>query len=218
MKRITTTIFTLFFIFAACLTTTAFASDYQEGKHYQSIIPEQPPLSSSGKIEVIEVFWYGCPHCHRFQPFVDRWAEDDKADYIELVRMPAILRPEWAIHARAYFTAEALGVVDTIHKPLFNAIHAHKRKLDTQDSLMAFFAEHGVSEKDFKKTFRSFGVEAKIRKAAEMGRRYGLNGTPTVVINGKYRTSGSICKCSFGEVMEIIDELAEKEHHLATES
>ncbi len=205
----------LLFFLACGFTASAAADDYQEGISYQAIIPEQPPLGTSGKIEVIEVFWYGCPHCHRFEPFVDRWLED-KADYIEFIRLPAVLRPEWAIHARAYYTAEALGVLDDIHQALFTAIHAHKRKLDTEASLMAFFAEHGVSEKAFKKTFKSFGVEAKIRNASEMGRRYGLSGTPAVVIDGKYRTAGNICNCSFSEVMEIVDSLAEKIHHIKT--
>ena len=203
------------FIFSLC-SHTALAIDIEEGVTHQPILPEQPPVSTSGKIEVIEIFWYGCPHCHRFQPTIERWLED-KADYVELIRMPAVLRPEWAIHARAYYTAEALGVLEDIHQPFFTAIHAHKRKLDTEASLMAFFAEHGVSEKDFKKTFRSFGVEGKLRIASNMARRYGVTGTPAIVVNGKYRTSNSVCKtCSMSDVMDIVDQLAEQEQHLAS--
>ncbi|TPW18072.1 MAG: thiol:disulfide interchange protein DsbA [Halothiobacillaceae bacterium] len=194
------------------LSTTAMAIDYEEGIAYQSILPEQP-TSTKEKIEVVELFWYGCPHCHRFEPFIERWLES-KADYIEFVRVPAILRPEWQIHARAYYTAEALNVLDKIHTPLFEAIHNQKRKLNSEEELTAFFVELGIDEKAFKKAFKSFGVDAKVRRATEMGQRYGVSGTPAVVINGKYRTDGTICKCGFAEVMNIVDALAEKEHNL----
>jgi thiol:disulfide interchange protein DsbA len=188
---------------------TSYAAEYQEGISYQVIVPEQP-TSTKDKIEVLELFWYGCPHCHRFEPFIERWLKD-KPDSIEFVRMPAVLRPEWAIHARAFYAAEALGVLDKIHTPLFTAIHAHKRKLDTEDALMAFFAENGVSNEDFRKAFKSFSVDAKVRRAEEMGRRYGVNGTPALVINGKYRTDGTICKCSFSEMLTIATYLAGKD-------
>lgn len=203
----------LLLLFTSFFSNHALAIDLEEGITHQVIIPEQPPQSTSGKIEVVELFWYGCPHCHRFQPYIERWLED-KADYVELVRLPAILRPEWAIHARAYYAAEALGVLEDIHIPFFTAIHAHKRKLDTEASLAEFFAEHGVDKKAFKKAFKSFSVEGKIRNASNMARRYGVNGTPAVIINGKYRTSQSICNCSSNDVLEIIDELAEQEFHL----
>ena len=207
----------LLLLLSGAFSSNALAIDLEEGVTHQLITPEQPPVSTSGKIEVVELFWYGCPHCHRFQPHIERWLED-KEDYVELIRLPAVLRPEWAMHARAYFTAEALGVLEDIHLPFFTALHAHKRKLDTEASIMAFFAEHGVDEKAFKKAFKSFGVEGKVRNASNMARRYGANGTPTMIINGKYRTSQSICKCSSNDVLEIIDELAEQEFHLRNAS
>lgn len=195
--------------FFTLLTGAALAARYDEGIAYQAIIPAQP-TDTKDKVEVVELFWYGCPHCHRFEPFIERWLKTKSAD-IEFVRMPAILRPDWELHGRAFYAAEALGVLDKIHPALFTAIHAHKRKLDTEESLQAFFEEQGVSKDDFKKTFRSFAVEAKLRRARELGQRYGINGTPAVVVNGKYRLSNSICNCSFGEVLSIVDFLAEKE-------
>lgn len=196
-----------------CMTvfgaTNTLAARYDEGVAYQTIIPALP-TDTKDKIEVVELFWYGCPHCHKFEPFIDRWLKS-KSDNIEFVRMPAILRDSWEIHGRAFYTAEALGVIDKIHPALFTAIHAHKRKLDDEASLMAFFAENGVSEDDFKKTFRSFGVEAKLRRAKELGQRYNIPGTPAIVVNGQYRLSNSICNCSFSEVLNIVDFLAEEE-------
>jgi len=204
----------IFFILITSLTSLSAKADlfpkkYEEGVSYQVIIPEQP-TSNKEKIEVVGLFWYGCSHCHRFEPYIERWLES-KSDHIEYVRFPAIFRPDWAIHARAFYAAEALDVVDDIHLPLFTAIHAHKRKLNTQAALADFFEENGVDKKSFNKAFRSFGVEAKVRQSKEMGRRYGLTGTPGIVINGKYRVDGNICKCGFSEMLKITDFLANKE-------
>ncbi|VAW87442.1 Periplasmic thiol:disulfide interchange protein DsbA [hydrothermal vent metagenome] len=214
MKQIKLTILPLFILIVSVISFSAKADlltdEYQEGVSYQVIIPEQP-TSSKEKIEIVGLFWYGCPHCHRFEPHIERWLES-KADYIEYVRLPAIFRPDWAIHSRAFYVAEALDVVEDIHLPLFTAIHAHKRKLNTQAALAEFFEENGVDKKLFNKAFRSFGVEAKVRQSREMGRRYGLTGTPGIVINGKYRVDGNICKCGFSEMLKITDFLANKEN------
>lgn len=191
------------------VTNPTYAARFEEGIAYQKITPEQP-TSTKTKVEVVELFWYGCPHCHRFESFIDRWLKT-KSENIEFVRMPAVLQEHWEIHARAYYTAEALGVVEKIHPAFFTAIHAHKRKLDTDATLEAFFAEQGVNNEMFRKTFRSFSVDAKVRHAREMGKRYGVGGTPAIIINGKYRTDGQICKCGYAELLELVDEVAAKE-------
>ena len=190
-------------------SNAAYSARFEEAVAYQRITPEQP-TSTKGKIEVVELFWYGCPHCHRFESFIDRWLKT-KSDKIAFVRMPAVLQEHWEIHARAFYAAEALGVIEKIHPALFTAIHAHKRKLDTDETLEAFFVEQGVSSEMFRKTFRSFGVDAKVRHAREMGKRYGVGGTPAVIINGKFRSDGQICKCGYAELLELVDEVAAKE-------
>ena len=190
-------------------SSAAYSARFEEAVAYQRITPEQP-TSTKGKVEVVELFWYGCPHCHRFESFIDRWLKT-KSDKIAFVRMPAVLQEPWEIHARAFYTAEALGVIEKIHPALFTAIHAHKRKLDTDETLEAFFVEQGVTSEVFRKTFRSFGVDAKVRHAREMGKRYGIGGTPAVIINGKFRTDGQICKCGYAELLELVDEVAAKE-------
>ncbi len=197
-------------IFPTMTLAGVLSANYQEGAAYQIIVPQQP-TSNKEKIEVVELFWYGCPHCHRFEPFVERWLES-KPDYVEYVRLPAIFRENWAIHAQAFYAAEALGVVEEIHKPLFTAIHAHKRKLDSEESLAEFFAENGVDKDEFINAFRSFGVKAKVQHARVMSRRYGITGTPGMVVNGKYRVDGNICNCGFNEIINIVDFLAQKEH------
>ncbi len=185
------------------------AAEFQEGRNYTRIVPAQP-TESKGKIEVVELFWYGCPHCHRFQPYLERWAKQLPAD-VEYRRMPATLAEHWIIHARAFYTAEALGVLDKIHKPLFDAIHAQKRRLDTEERLMEFFAEQGVSNDDFKKTFNSFSVETKVRRAKEMSRRYMTEATPSVVINGKYILNSGQVEGNFNTMIKAMDFLIDKE-------
>lgn len=190
----------------ACIPLLSLAQSSSGSNQYQKIIPAQPTVSGA-RHEIVEIFWYGCPHCFRFLPFVERYLKK-KPETITWVRVPGILRENWAIHARAYYTAEALGVIDAIHQPLFDAIHAQKRKLDTEQSLMDFFKEHGVSNEAFKKTFHSFSVDAKVRRARELGKRFGVTGTPTLVINGQYRTDGSICRCGYNEQLKIAERLA----------
>lgn len=185
------------------------SDSFEEGRNYQRIVPAQP-TEAKGKIEVVELFWYGCPHCYRFQPYMERWLKEKPADVVYR-RMPAILGEHWALLAKAYYTAEALGVADRIHQPLFDAIHAQKRRMDSEEQLMAFFAEQGVSNDDFRKTFNSFAVDAKVRLSREMGRRYQTQATPSVVVNGKYILNPDNAEGNFNTMLKIIDFLVNKE-------
>lgn len=181
---------------------------YQEGQAYQRIVPAQPTANPQ-KVEVVEVFWYGCPHCHRFQPYVERWLLGEPEN-VEFVRLPAILSEKWAIHARAYYAAEALGVLERIHPKLFDAIHVDKERLDTEQSLADFFVRQGVDREAFLEAFNSFAVNSKVSRARELTRRYGIEGTPAVVINGKYRTSPAAAG-SFETLIDIMDYLVARE-------
>lgn len=181
---------------------------YQIGKHYQEIVPAQP-VATDGKIEVIEVFWYGCGHCYDFEPYINDWAAS-KASDVEFRRIPAALNKVWHIHAKAYYAAEALGVVDKIHAPFFKALHESKRRLDDEASLAEFFAENGVSEQAFTEAFGSFAVNAKVQQALQTVKQYGIDSVPKVVINGKFRTPGEV-GMSFSEMLKVIDFLIDKE-------
>ena len=186
------------------------AASFEEGRNYQRIVPAQPTEAKPGKIEVVELFWYGCPHCYRFQPYMERWLKDKPAD-VEYRRMPAILGENWALLAKAFYTAEALGVADRIHRPLFDAIHAQKRRMDNEARIRDFFVEQGVSKGDFDKTFNSFWVDTKVRGAREMSRRYQAQATPSVVINGKYILNPDNSDGNFNTMIKIMDYLIDKE-------
>jgi len=164
---------------------------------------------AEGKIEVVEVFWYGCPHCYDFEPFLEDWLKN-KADDVEFKRMPGIFRENWIPHARAYYTALELGVLDAVHRPLFEAIHRHRQQLNSQSQLRKLFAENGVDEDAFDKVYESETVTDKVKKALLMGRRYQIRGVPSIVVNGKYLTGASIAG-SFENMLKATDELVARE-------
>ncbi|MDG4555506.1 MAG: thiol:disulfide interchange protein DsbA/DsbL [Candidatus Competibacter sp.] len=157
---------------------------FQEGKDYIRL-SSPVPTSAPDKIEVVELFWYGCPHCFDLEPVTREWLKR-KPDNVVFVRIPVSFGANWEPGARAYYAAEALGVLDQIHQPLFDAIHREKRKLNTEDELAAFFAEHGVDRDAFRKAYNSFQTETQLRRGNQLAQRYGVRGVPAVIVNGKY--------------------------------
>ncbi len=194
-----TSLITFFLLFSAIL---------QAEQGYQSISPAQPTRNPD-KVEVIEFFWYGCPSCYRLEPTLNEWLKN-KPDNVEFIRQPAIFSQVWGDHAKAFFTAEALGVVEKVHADLFDAIQNKKQALRTEDQLAKFFAKHGVSAADFRNAYNSFLVDAKMRKAKSMAPRYGITGVPALVINGKYKTSAQLAK-SYENMVKVVDSLIAQE-------
>ena len=185
------------------------AQDSIEGK-YAEINPPQP-TQTGNKIEVLEVFWYGCPHCYSFEPHIEAWLKD-LPDDVEFIRVPGVLNRGWIPHAKAYYVDEQLGIVDKIHRPLFDAIHKEKRRLFTEEELMDFFVEHGVSAGDFERVITSKELDTKIRQAYFLARDYKLTGVPSVVVNGKYLISASHIR-TFEEMIQVTKALIEKERN-----
>ena len=194
--------------FAISDHAVAAPQQFREGEHYQFITPAQT-RTPGAKIEVIEFLWYGCQTCFVIQPNLERWASDRK-DAIEYQRIPAVTNEGMMILARAFYTAEVLDIIAKIHQPLFEAIHKHRRKLDTEQALAGFFEEQGVSAKVFLQAFRGSDVAGKIRKARTLGSRYGIAGTPTITVNGRYRVDSSMVT-SPEELIAVIDFLVNKE-------
>ena len=210
MNRLATYLATLVTVISLTVITasSSYAATYQEGQHYLPITPAQP-TSTKDKVEVVEMFWYGCPHCYRLEPFVKRWLKKMPKN-AKFVRMPGVLNPGWELLARAYYTAEILGVVDKVHTPIFETIHEKRQRLDSEDAIMALFKQFGVSETDFKRAFRSFAVETKIRRARDMGRRYQANGVPAIIVNGKYRVNATSAGGN-AKVFKVVDQLIKQE-------
>lgn len=162
------------------------APAFQESKDYVRL-PAPLPSSVPGKREVIEFFSYRCPHCYQLEPSVAEWLKR-KPDNVAFLKVPVAsgFHPDYESAARAYYAAEALGVLDKIHEPLFKAIHQEKRALTTVDELAAFFAEHGVSQDDFRKAYGSFQTETQLRRGDQLAQRYRARGVPAVFVDGQY--------------------------------
>lgn len=190
------------------LTLPLRAQAYDEGMEYLEIVPAVP-TDSGDKVEVVELFFYGCPHCYRLEPFIDQWLVGKPAN-VDFKRMPAIFQASWEPLARAYFTADTLGVLERIHLPLFEALHDKNQRIFTEAALRDFFVAHGVSAEDFDNTFHSFAVENQVRRAKDLTRRYGIRGVPAMVVNGKYRTTGTIAG-GMKEVPKVVDFLIREE-------
>ena len=196
-------IFSVMFIFAGIVN----AETYEEGKHYKRV--DVPRTIDSGKIEVLEFFWYGCPHCYSFEPYVSKWKQS-QSDNVEFVRVPATFQPLWVLHARAYYALQMLDAGEKIHPKFFSEVHNKKNYMKTFDALTAFVQQHGVDQSEFIDAMNSFTVENQVRKARKLVTDYKLNGVPAVAVNGKYLISASMAG-SYDNMIKIMNYLIEKE-------
>lgn len=195
-------------LFSATSIAAPEPEEFKQGVDYELVNPPQPTVDPS-KVEVMEFFWYGCPHCYHFEPDLNAWLKK-KPDNVAFVRQPAVFNARWAAHAKAFYTAEVLGVLDKVHADLYDAIQNKKQALESEADLAKFFASHGVAENDFRGAYRSFAVDTKMRQAETAAARYGVTGTPNVIVNGKYRIAPQQAK-SFPRMIAIMNDLIEKE-------
>lgn len=182
---------------------------YQSGRDYFPIEPVQS-TNSGDQIEVIEVFGYSCIHCAHLAPLLAAWKKELPAD-VKLDYMPAVFGGIWEVYGRAYYAAETMGVLAKTHDPLFEALHTEHRKIGSLDDLGAWYAEHGVDKAQFLATMESFTVNAKIAQAQQQVPRYGVDGTPSLIVNGKYRVVAPRGDGSFTKMLQITDWLIERE-------
>jgi thiol:disulfide interchange protein DsbA len=181
-----------------------------EGVNYKLIEPAVPPSSPPGKVEVVEVFWYACGHCYLLEPKLETWARTGKAPYVDFVRQPATWNDVLKTHARVFYTAELLGKLPQLHADIFREVNLKGNRLDTPESIEAYFVSRGVPKADFQKAFSSFAVESKVRRADDLNRRYRITGTPTVIVNGKYMTDVGMAG-SEESLFQVINALAAKD-------
>jgi thiol:disulfide interchange protein DsbA len=184
---------------------------FKEGTNYRKVVPAQPTNVAPGKVEVVEVFWYGCAHCFQLDPAIESWRSKNKQPFVEFVRVPAMWNDTLRMHARLYYTAEALGKLDALHSTIFREMHVANDPLNNVDRITAFFKKQGVSPADFQKAFASFAVESKLQRADFLNRRYQINSVPTMVINGKYLTDQTMAGGE-SQLFQLIEELAAHEH------
>lgn len=176
---------------------------YEEGMEYRLVTPDQQ--TNKEETEVIEFFWYKCPYCFYFESYLNPWLAR-KPSNIKFIRIPAIKREEWRIHAQAYYVAESLGILEKIHTPIFNTIHEERRELNSEEALSGFFAEHGISKEKFKEVFHSSLIQSKLEYSKKLTKHYQISGVPTLLVNRKYLTDGSMAGGT-SEIMNVVDYL-----------
>ena len=157
----------------------------QPSTDYTILKPELPVDAPPGKIEVIEFFWYGCPHCYTLEPLLESWLKKLPAD-VQFKRVPAVFNERWAKDAAIFYALEASGNLERLHRPLFDAIHRDGLKTDDGRALGQWLMKNGVDTKKFDEIGRSFSVQSKVRRAAQLSTAYGIEGTPAMAVQGRY--------------------------------
>jgi thiol:disulfide interchange protein DsbA len=200
-----------------CFSAAASAQEYVEGVHYTRTANASPPRQD-GKIEVVEVFSYLCPHCNTFQPYVNNW-HSKLPDNVSFYRVPVIFQASWQPYAVSYYTAETMGILDKAHGAMFAAIHRERKQFRTMEQIADFYANYGISAEIFLSTARSFAVDTKLRKGAQQtgARGWGVQSTPTMVVAGKYRVNASQAVPQ-SQVLNVVNHLIELETALQTQA
>ena len=183
------------------------------GTHYAVIdVPVATGLEETApaQVEVVEVFSYMCIHCYSFDPLLQRW-EEEKPEGAAFSRLPAVFSDDWAVMARAFYTAEILGVAEQMHGALFQAIHVKPQNIRSEQVMAGLFYESaGVTEEAFRKAYNSFFVRSRVMQARSKSRAYGLNSVPTMIVNGKYRVDGRMAG-SNQAMLDVVNFLVERE-------
>ena len=167
------------------LSAAVSAQELVEGQHYEVLDEPVETQVDEGQIEVLEVFWFGCPHCYRLQSHVNEWYETLDDD-VTIEKMPATMGGDWNTHANAFYAAKELGIEEELHADFFDAIHQDERSLTDEDEIAAFFTDYGVSEEEAKEALTAFNVRSNVNKAHSRMRDMRLMGVPALVIDGRF--------------------------------
>lgn len=191
------------------LPATAQADRYVAGTHY-TVLDNPVRTADASKIEVVEVFWYGCPACFNFEPLVNNWAAN-AADDINFVLFPAIFNELMKLHAQVFYTAKALNVEERVHDAVYDTLVVRRKPLQTENQIVSLFADYDVSEEETRKAFNSFSVKTRLNQAQKLTTDYKPRGTPSMVVNGKYVISIGGAVNDQRLMLDIVDFLIDKE-------
>jgi len=195
-------------LFAALLPLLAAAADFQQGKDYQAVVQASAANQDPATIRVEEFFWYGCPHCYALEPSLEKWVGKLPKD-VTFVRVPNTLgRDVGVLHSKTYYAAESMNILAKVHKPVFDALHADPQSLISSEAMAAFVAQTaGVQAAAFSDTLNSFFVDNQVRHAQQEAQDYGVSGTPTLVVNGRWLVSA---KQPPEDMLKVADFLIDK--------
>lgn len=188
---------------------------WKAGVNYDALVPSQPTNVGPGKVEVVEVFWLGCPHCYALEPYIQNWLKN-KPDYVEFVRIPVMWGPVHRAHAHLFYTLVALNRQDLVQQAFDTIQQKHQMLVganeeDTLKAQEAFAKGFGISADQYSKAYNSFTVASNLQRAEQLTQRYHVEGVPLIVVNGKYTTDVGKAGGA-GELIQITDDLAAAEH------
>ena len=192
------------FLMLALLCATQVFAEPVPGKDYKILNPAQP-VRSGNKIEVLEFFFYGCSHCFKLHPFVSAWEKKMPKD-VELIYVPTIFNESWEPMSRTFYALEAMGQQQRLHDELFNAWNVNNIDLSDEAKITEFVSKHGVDRKKFSEAYNSFSMQSKVTRSKQMAQSYGIRGTPTLVVDGKYLITG----LQNAETMNVLNSLVDK--------
>ncbi|MFO8005014.1 thiol:disulfide interchange protein DsbA/DsbL [Thioalkalivibrio sp.] len=178
------------------------------GVDYRQLIPRVDTGLPEGRIQVVEVFWYGCPHCYTFEPLVDAWSRD-LPENVEFTHMPATFNDLWALHARVYYAAAQMGVLDQVHQPFFDAIHAQGRNMRSESAILRFIDQRGLDADAFRETMRSPEVNEAVSEAGLLIQAFQIEGVPSMVVDGRAMISAGMTGSHEG-MLRVVDQLIEE--------
>ena len=196
--------FTFFALFLILIT-----SSNEFAQKYVQISTEKQQESKD--IIIYEFFWYGCPHCYNLEPTMDRIEADLEKD-TKVVKLPVALRDSWIPHAKLYYALKQMDKIDQVHNLIFEEIHLEDNRLNTEQQMIDFLGKHGIDTKKFIEKYNSFGTEARIKKASNLAKKYQIDSVPTIIINGRFLTSGSYVS-SYDELYGVVNLLVERERN-----
>jgi thiol:disulfide interchange protein DsbA len=190
----------------AALTAVASPSNPQEGTDYR-VLEQAQPTESGNKVEVTEFFWYNCPHCAAFDPALSAWVKK-QGDKINFKQVPVVFRDSFIPQQKLYYTLDAMGKAGEMNPKIFRAIHVDRQTVDTDDTILDFVVKQGIDKKTFLALYNSFGVQTKVRRAAQLQESYKVDGVPMIAIGGRYITSPSIAGASMANQPESMQQAA----------
>ena len=180
----------------------------QEGYDYRLVKPSQP-VESAKKFEVVEFFWYGCPHCFHFEPVLEPWVKKLPTD-VAFRRIHVAFRDDFVPHQRLYYSLEALGKLPELHKKAFDAFHVQNRPMNNAEQIADWASQNGLDRKSFLDTYNSFSIVAKCSRGKQESDAWKINGVPALGFQGKYLTSASIIGGPNEKVIEVADRLLDE--------
>ncbi|HVL46314.1 MAG TPA: thiol:disulfide interchange protein DsbA/DsbL [Acidovorax sp.] len=182
------------------------ARQFKEGKDFKRLDKPVAPDAPAGKVDVIEFFWYSCPHCNAFEPALDAWVKAAPKD-LSIRRVPVAFNASFVPQQKLFYTLEGMGKLDALHAKVFRAIHVERAKLAKDDEILAWVTQQGVDAAKFKEIYSSFSVANQVRRASQLQDAYGVEGVPSMGVAGKYYTDGTMAG-SMQTVLQVVEYLA----------